>query len=710
MVRRLEQEDFARLVGAVFGVAIGSLVALAVACLVFPVPGAAYDAARHGTLDSARAWGRHEEREMAFFVFTLMLGGALGYVGAARCISGQRLTIWAIPALVAIDAGASRVIGAAMRSDGSIAAVYAALAIAVLLAATWLLRRLAGDFATSRPEGLADDRVSPVPIDSRPALSVLVGVLCVAITMMFVVPFDARHVATAIGFDMHIASFMVGPATYSFAGNLLPGMDYFTQYSVGTPWLFSLFFAPTASETIVNAVWFVVAEILFFQLSLLLFLRWFLRSWGWALVVSLACLMLQFTTERPFYAPSSTSARYPLLIVCVALFAHWVRRDLAWPAALPLALALSGSLFLNTETGIYTCAATAIAAIVVGPGFLRPAVRTIALGTMTFIFFALWNVLAFGPGVLQFTFFWLLLEPLMLYSSGLGAWPIEWRDGYHWLYNIISPGLALATIGWVAASARRSALPCPRSHLAGLAMVALVGLFLTSKYINMSVVALWQVNAIGLTVVMAWWLRALLQHVPARWLRAGQSTTATQRLGRQLISPRAVATTAVALASLAFLCTIGDPRNPSLYAVVSYRVHPTLVNELLGGPTSYPCPPERAGCSPPRVPPQDVALIDRLTRPDERVALVMIHDWPILIEAKRASKFHFLPSAVVFTERQMRESLRDIDLIILPREPADKLGISHPDMAPILVPMLKDHFEVVDESPTLLAWRRRGGK
>jgi hypothetical protein len=56
----------------------------------------------------------------------------------------------------------------------------------------------------------------------------------------------------------------------------------------------------------------------------------------------------------------------------------------------------------------------------------------------------------------------------------------------------------------------------------------------------------------------------------------------------------------------------------------------------------------------------------------------------------------------------MKESLRDIDLIFLPRQPADKLGVSHPDMAPILVPMLKDHFRVVGETSTLLAWRRIG--
>ena len=59
---------------------------------------------------------------------------------------------------------------------------------------------------------------------------------------------------------------------------------------------------------------------------------------------------------------------------------------------------------------------------------------------MTFVLFWLWNLIAFGPGVLQIEYLLLLLEPLMLYTGGLGAWPIEWLGGYHWLYNIVSPG------------------------------------------------------------------------------------------------------------------------------------------------------------------------------------------------------------------------------------------------------------------------------
>jgi hypothetical protein len=420
--------------------------------------------------------------------------------------------------------------------------------------------------------------------------------------------------------------------------------------------------------------------------------------------------MLQFGTSSPLYAPSSTSARYPLLIVCVALFAYWVRCDFAMTAALALAVSLSGSLFLNTETGIYICAAVAIAAVAVTPGLYLPAVRTAALGAMTLVLFMLWSLIAFGPGVLQIQYLVLLLEPLMLYSGGLGALSIEWVGGYHWLYNIIAPGVALASVGWAAASARQPKPPCPRPHIAALAMFSLVGLFMTTKFINMSIVGVWQVNAIGLFIVIAWWMRALLRQLPAQRAQPAQfvlplgSTALRFHRG----SPRAEATFGVALLLLLFLCTISDPRNPSLYAIPAYRTHPTAVNYLLGGPDKYPCLVVRPGCTATPVSPLDVELVDRLTKPTDRVALLAIQDWTTLIEARRASKFPFLPSAIVFTERQLKESLRDIDLIFLPRYPADTLGITNTNLAPSLVPMLRSYFEVVAETPTLLAWRRVG--
>lgn len=710
-MERLGSQDFSRLIGALFGVSIGAMLALVTACFVFPAPADGFETARFGAAEWLKGSGRHEEREMGFFFFTLIFGGTFGGIGASHYLGGRHPTRLALIFLAALVPGATLAIGAAMNSERLVGTSYALLALLVLLANVRFVRRFVGGVLPIPPASGLDRDASPPSMTRGTISPIIAGAVCILLTAAFVIPIEATSIAAFIGFDMHMASFMIGPATYSFVKGLIPGFDYFTQYSVGTPWLFSFFLAPTATETMVNAVWFVVAEILVFQLALLFFLRWFLRSWPWALVVGLAGLILQFTTSSPLYAPSSTSARYPLLFVCVLSFVHWIRRDFAWSATLLLATALSAALFFNTETGIHACAGAAIAAVLVGPGLLTPAVRTIALGAMTFVLFMVWNLIAFGPGVLQLQYLVFMLEPLILYTGGLTAWPIEWLSGYHWLYNIISPAIALASIGWVAASARLASPPCPRPQLAALAMVAVVGLLMTAKFINMSIVGQWQVNSICLVIVMAWWLRALLERLPAQRTRPAQFAVriGTRALTIRRGSPRAEAGFGLALLLFLFLWTITDARNPSLYAIPAYRTYPTMVNYLLGGPDIYPCG-TRTGCSGLPVSPLDVAMIDKLTKPTDRVALLAFQDWTTLIEAKRASKFPFLPSPVVFTDRQVKDSVRDIDLIFLPREPADSLGLTNPDLATILLPMLRSNFKVVAETPTLLAWRRVGSE
>jgi len=714
-MNRLEEDDLARLAGALLGVAIGSCLALALACAIFPPAESTVDPSQIGALEWVKSWARQEQREKAFYFLTLAIGSLCGGAGAALHLGGRRITLFSVLLLGSIVPIAPLFIGAAMGSQRIAGTVYAAFALFLIATIGIVMRWLADAAPPFGPK--VHSRLSVYQATRPPAASWwLSAVACTAIISIFVIPLGTQHIASQIGFDMHMASFIIGPATYSFGPNLVPGIDYFTQYSVGTPWLFSFFLADTADATLHNAVRFVIAAILVFQVSLLFFLRWFLGSWVWAVTISLACLMLQFTTSSPLYAPSSTAARYPLLIICLGLFANWIKHNLSWTTTVLLAAALSASIFLNTETGLYTCIAVALAALITARRPLISAIKVAALGVMTMAFFMGLSFIAFGAGVFDLRYPWLLAEPLMLYSNGLGAWPIEWSFGYHWFYNIISPGLALASVGWVAVTARQSTLPYPRPHLAALAMISLVGLFFTAKFINMSIVALWQVNAIGLVIVLAWWVRAMLTFLPDHRTEPTQfrvpfaekiaSKFAGVPFSLERGSPRTEATLAFALLLVIFLVTIRDPRNPSLYAAISYRTHPTLINYLLGGPTTYPCPPERTGCSAKPVEFKDVALIQELTQPSDRVALLSLQDWTNLIEAKRASKFHFLPSAVMFTERQMTESLRDLNLIFLPREPADKLGIDNPTMASALLPMLRQHFEIVAEGATLLAWRR----
>jgi hypothetical protein len=689
---RLSNSDLAQLFGALIGVAIGAALALVLACVIFP-PLGAYESGRAGTLDWAKGWARQEDREKGFYALTLLLGGTFGYLGAWLRIGGNRPTIVAAVLLAGSVPAMTMVIARAMAGSPLESTAYGMAAAIILTLLALLMRNVTGiDEAienNSKPALPATNHEIEASRWAR-ALILFAGFALIA---ALVVPLSVRSIAAPIGKDIHMAGNMIGPATFAFGMGLIPGIDYFTQYSVGTPWIFSFFLAPTAGDTLMNAIRFVVGEIVFFQITLFCFLWWFLRSWAWAIFLTVAILMVQFTTATPLHAPSSTSARYVLLMVIVGVFAWWIKRDFSPSITVLLALSLTGALFLGTETGVYACVAAAITTMLVMPGHVRCLRMIVLLAVLTFFFFMLLGLIAFGRGVLDYRYLWGLVEPLLLYASGLGAYPIEWFGGLHWFYNIISPGVALATIGWVAVVTRQPHPPFARQHLAALAMISLFGLFLSAKFINMSIVALWQVNSIGFLIVLAWWARGLID-----WL--GDLPLFRMRYGI-----RVAATGALWMLLAVFVCVIEDPRNPSLYAVQSYRTHPSLVNVLLAG-TRHDCPEERLECGLQLTTPDDVALIARLSQPGERVALLFLQDWPLLIETRRASQFHFVPSVDVFTERQLQGSLRDINLIFLPRRPANVLGVTHAEMAAILVPMLKEKFTVVDESSSLLAWRR----
>ena len=703
----ISHSDLARLVGALFLAMLGTLIAVTLACAIFAPNTTTIIPTEVGGLEwAAKSWGRqdfHEDREKIFYALTLLFGGIGGFLGARWRVAGDRPTFLSAILLIASVPVLNEIIRRSMESDALTTTRYAALGAAGLLVSI-LVSRLAARFSWSAnriKQPIADAGSSPsgrTMEELSSAKVALVFLLAVATIALLLIPIDAAAVARSIGYEMHMGLYMIGPATYRFAKGLVPGIDYYTQYSIGTPWLFSYFLGPTADRTMINAVWFEVAEMAFFEITLFAFLWWFLRSWVWALVLTVAILLTQFTTPDPLYAPSSTASRYPLLMLVALLFIEWMKRGLTLLVMPLLALALAGSLFLNTETGIYASGAVAIAAIATVPAanWLFTLRQVLLLGAMTFIAFMLLSALAFGPGVFDVHFLAYLTEPMLLYGSGFGAFPLDWRDGWHWLYNIVAPGVTLATVGWAAIVARRPDPPFPRERLAALIFVSLAGLFLSAKYINMSLVSLWQVNCFGFLIVLAWWVRVLLDTLNNRPLITKPFVL---RLGSLFAA-------GFAALLFAWLLIVNDPRGPGLHAIASYRTLPTAVNRVFGIKWQK-CTIPRTGCASRPLDSKDVALIQRLSKPGDRVAILDLQDWLYLVEAKRASKLFVQPGAMIFTQRQLRESLRDLDLIFLPRTPVERFGIQHDNVAEILVPQFKDKkFELVEEGAYLLAWKR----
>jgi hypothetical protein len=704
----LVQSDLARFIGALVCAAFGVWLALAISCNYFALDATTLSPSQLGSLAWAtQSWGKEsgylEDREKGLFVLSLLLGGLGGYIGARWSLGRRLVTIQAALVLALYVPLMSRLIGLSMVSTGRWAMVYATVGASALVVAALLLRSgplipqsvlpTNAPAAGPGPSAPGFFRTPSLPDALKAALGAATGI---GVFVVLLWPLDVDHVARSIGYELHYGFFMVGAATYRFSPDLIPGIDYYNQYSVGIPWVFSYFLSPRAAQTMINAVWFVLGAMVIFQISLFFFLWWFLRSWGWAIVVAIGVMLTQFTSADPLFAPSSTAIRYPLVILVASALVLWVRRGLGLATLPVLGLALAAALFTNTETGSEACVAVAVATLGVC-GMAEGLRRGALLAVATFIGFMLLCFIAYGRGVFDYHFLFYLFEPMLLFAAGFEAESIQWLGGWYWFYYIVAPGVALASIGWAIVSARSERPPAGRDQLAALIFVAILGLLMSTKFINQSALSLWQVNCWAFIVVMAWWARRLLEPLGERYLLRRPVEIVLQPLAASLLG---------ALLFI-FLCDIHSRRDPYHPPVRAYRTFPSPFNWLFGV-RLLPCEADhRPGCTAYAADPADVALIDRLTRPGDRVALIDWEDWVYLVAAERSSQFPTLPSPMMFTQRQLQRSFcKDLELLFLSNASPDTFGLAGTEAAPILVPDLKANFELAGTGKRLSAWRR----
>lgn len=511
---------------------------------------------------------------------------------------------------------------------------------------------------------------------------------------VLLLPRSAMEVAAKIGYEMHVVSFVLGPAVYRFGGDLLPGVDYFTQYSVGLPYVFSFVMGPTADQAMVRYVHLVTSSMAAFFVGLSYLLWWLMGSWRWAAGTAATVAILQFHVERTFFDPSSYVLRYPLLIMTFAAIGWWAARHHSHARGALVGISVGLSLFLNTETGVYQLLAAAAVGVLTSRLQIRSAGPTCALLMATAVTFITASYVAFGPGVLSKPYVIGLVQPFLIYGGGFGAWAVDWRWGWHVVYNVIAPGLALVTIAWSSwRLMQREVAPNSAPRVAVVFCFASMAVMMSAKYNNMSLVGLWHTNAIGFIVCMAWWARQVqlsCAEAPREW---------PHWFG--WIAGRAGLT--VASVAAMFLATVSDPRNPAAYALEAYWNYPSLWNTTLGSPRQ-PC--RHLSCSAPRISSVDVALVQKYVPATQRAAIFGWHDWAYLIEAQRASWFHFLPSHAIFTQAQLAATSELPDFIFLPNVASTDLGITQQELARTMLPRVMTEFRRIEVGTSISVWRR----
>jgi hypothetical protein len=692
---------------ACLGVVVGVLLAAAIARLALPVGGRP-TIIPEGLLTWSLQNFWQKPREKGFYLLSLVVGGTCSYFVTYKILPGRQTTRYFWFALIlSVPIGNAVIVSTLAGASFLIPAIAAfgvggALVLAICLRGQPLL-------AIERAPSEAPEK------DSKrwPYLAIL------AVMTLILIPSSFSAVAARIGLNLHLVSFVIGPALYFLGTGLLPGIDYYTQYSIGFPWLFHFVMGRSAEHAVLAYVIIVIVATWLFYAHLILLLQWLYRSWTAAATVAFIPLILGFgyPSDFPaaFFAPSSSILRYPLLTVCALLTGIWAEAP-SRPARLgSIALATGLSIFLETESGVIMMVAASVTIFLIHPWrsyIILPMLSFVALSLAAFvaILFAV-----FGSAAFQIEFYRHLFDAFILFgTSGLGGWPSNWTmSEWNWLYHFVAPGASMATIAIIARTSNLH--PFDKRRMAVLGFLATSGLMLLAKYTNMSLAGVWQMSAIGPFSVLGWWCIVLLNHIdPAILRRRVYIKEGPDPLGKSTARPLVAFTVslrggvAIAMIALAlvFLYSPSEARNPGSYGLRAWAHYPSVLKR----PFSRPAGCARMDCVPDRPGDSDVALIDSRTRPGEQVAIVVdLLDWTYLLKAHRPPLMFFLPSAEIFTVQQLQESLRRLatqDYIFTPKGPRGEPYIGLDDFRTAIEPLLGTSFQRDGEGNRLIAWKR----
>ena len=373
------------------------------------------------------------------------------------------------------------------------------------------------------------------------------------------------------------------------------------------------------------------------------------------------------------------------------------------------------AIFLEIESGIVMLVAAPMTVFLIHPWRSSIVLPICAFIAVALAVFAATLLAVFGPAALQIEFLRRLFEGVVLYgTSGFSAWPSNWTLGeWNWLYHFVAPGVSLATIGVIVRTANLES--SDKRRMAVLGFLAVSGLMLLAKFVNMSLGAVWQMSSIGPLSVLGWWCIALIRRIDPEKIVRGDGYVGLPRDmpqtplrgWRQRIYPlRGAVAAAMIILAVVFVFSPSEDRNPGRYGLRAWSNYPSLLKRPFARPKGC----VQMDCVAGLPAASDVALIASRTQPHEQVAIVLdLHDWAYLLAAHRPPLMFFLPSADIFTRQQLEESLRRInnaDYLFVPKDANGKPDIWLADFSAVITPLLGTTFKKDGEGERLVAWKR----
>lgn len=524
-----------------------------------------------------------------------------------------------------------------------------------------------------------------------------------------IIPASREEVASHIGLEFHIVSFIIGPALYFFKSHLIPGKDYFSQYSLGMGWVFSHFLASSVRQTMINYVGFISLCMFFFYVQLLILLKWLYKAWLPAIFVTFTSVLLIFHCDRHFFDPSSYVLRYPLLVMCAFSLLYWFEEKNSIPRKILLGAILAVSIFLNTETGLIFCIASFLVYIITVPKIEYTKVIENIL--LTSCCFASILLVIYGKEIFTLENIKLYIQPIILFGKvGFGGIPIHWSYyDLNWLYNLVIPGIVLTTISLLIINVPE--LKLSNNRRAGLLFFAFVGLMMMFKFVNMSWISLYHINSLGFLIVSTWLIVRITESKKNQYILLFQTE----------ISKWLIIWSSILIGSLFVLSNLHDSRNPAQYGFRSWILYPSVLNKYVTYPVlrlikldnkilrnkvqcaDFSCVDHLPSA-------RDVLLIQERVKPQEQAAVIDLYDWAYLLEAQRAPLFTFLPSIDIFTTQQLDDSLKRLNsakYLFTPKWEKNTPLIENPNLHDAIMVDFYKKYELEVEGDRLRVWKKK---
>jgi len=518
-----------------------------------------------------------------------------------------------------------------------------------------------------------------------------------AVVFFFLVFWPYPFSALLDGWDLknaHAISYLIGPALLSQVPGNLPNVNYFSQYSLGVPYIFSWALSSDIAQVVSRYLYgMTVGMVLFTALYYYLVSRLY-SSRFWGFVFTLLMLVL-LAHSIPWSEPSSSPLRFAFFPLCaIALLKYGLEKPRsAATGGLLSALAIIN----NTETGIHTALAFATVLFVASPSWKQFLQRSVLLLATTILGVVVMSMLLYGWGAVSLDFLIGNLRPLIVYSVvGYGNYPLPW-DFKHWTWMqcLVVPGLAtlLLALLYYKAWTNRALGRADQT----LVFCSAFGLLLFVKFLYRSFLALGHVNGGPLIVVLGFWFVFALRKIIEvnRW------------------RPDLVNVAAFALSLAAFLAFLYTFRENYPGADVGYHASwpkfPSVLNRMTdvvsGSQEAVPLSRQVTTM----FSDADVHLIQTHSTESEPVWIYADEDWAYLLRAQRKPASTALPIVHILMERDLIAMKTKFDRAaaqyVFVQKKYENLLVSNHPLA--MFPKFGEHYALFATGDNLDVYKRK---